>query len=93
MKTHSWTLHVDTQSRTAPAEGRMAALRNDPLGRTTRGVLILALVIGGLGAEAAAISGHGSEGHASNHPAGKARVGTSVYLKTHSHVTNRPWMY
>ena len=92
MKTQKWILPVVMQARIGPAESPTGATRNNPPGRAARGILILALVLGGLGAEAAATSGHGAGDHASaHHTAGNLRPGASAYLTSSGH-TN-PWMY
>jgi hypothetical protein len=94
MKTHKWIPHVVMQARTVPVEGLTGALRTDPLGRAARGIVILALVLGGLGADAAATSGYGSGDHASAHqPTGNIRLGANSYLISRDHITGRPWMY
>jgi hypothetical protein len=85
MKTQSWILPAVMQPRTVPAEGLTAATRTDALGRGARGIAILALVLGSIGAGAAATSGYGSSGHASAHqPAANIHLG---------HLMARPWMY
>jgi hypothetical protein len=77
MKTHRWILHAAIQART------------DPLAWAARGILILALVLGSLGAVAAASSGYGSGDHASAHqPAGNNRLAASS-----GHIIDVPWMY
>lgn len=92
MKTHQWILPAVMQARIGPAENPMEATRTDPPGRAARGILILALVLGGLGAEVAATSGHGTGDHASApHTAGNTSVGASAYLTSYSH--SNPWMY
>jgi hypothetical protein len=79
MKSHKWTPHAVVP--TGP----------DPMGRTTRGVLILALVLGGMAADAAAFSGTG--GHVSAlEPGGSIHVGSPVDLGKATR-TNRPWMF
>jgi hypothetical protein len=81
------------QARMAPAESPAATTRSDPPGRAARGILILALVTGGAGAGAAAISGHGTGDHSSAHQAGNVRPGASAYLTSTSHTIFNPWMY
>ena len=94
MKTHRWILHVAIQPRTVPVDGLPEALRTDPLVRTARGVLIVALALGSLGADAAASSGYGSAGHANAHqPAGNIRLAASANTISSGHLSNRPWMY
>lgn len=86
--------HAVPQARTVPVEGRTESPRPDPLGRTARGILILALVLGSLGAEAIALSSY----HNSNHtgalqPVGSIHVGENAHLVKNNHFINRPWMY
>lgn len=94
MNTDRWTLHAAPQARTVPAEGRTETLRPHPLGRTARGVLILALVLGSLGAETIALSGyHTSEHTGALQPVGSIHVGENAHLVKNNHFINRPWMY
>lgn len=93
MKTHRWIPHAIMQARAVPAEGLTAAVRTDSLGRSAHGFVILALVLGGLGADVAATSAHGSGAHASAHQPGNIRHGASSYLMSAGHTTERPWMY
>lgn len=94
MNTHRWILHVATQPRAVPAEGQTGALRADPLGRTARGILILALVLGSLGVEATALSNHNtSDRTGAMQPTGSIRVGSNAHLVPNRHHINRPWMY
>ena len=62
-------------AQTVPAEGLLGAQRPDPLVRTARGIAILALVLGGLGADAVVSSAHSSADHARTHHAGPREVG------------------
>jgi len=90
MKAHRWTQHVAKHARTVPAESLAEAPRTDPLARTARGMVILSLVIGGLGAAAAASPGHVSADHANGHQqTGDIRLMASTVL----HTANRPWIY
>ena len=75
-------------ARIGPAEGLAEVSRADPPRRAARGVLILALVLGGLGAEGAVTSGHSlgdqaSTQHAAdaNRPAASAYLASSVHAK------------
>jgi hypothetical protein len=64
-----------------PAEGLADVLRADPPRRAVRGILILALVLGALGAEGAVTSGHSAGDQASiRHAAGDNRPAASAYL-------------
>ena len=88
MNTHRRILHDAIPPRTVPVEGLAETPRTDPLDRTARGILILALALGGLGAGAVASPGHGA-GHAISHqPAGTTRLTASASL-----TPDRPWMY
>jgi hypothetical protein len=94
MKTHQWILPVVMQARIGPIESPMGTMQTDPPGRAARGILILALVLGGLGAEAAAIPGHGTGDHASAHrTASNIRLETSAHLTSSGHAIRNPWMY
>ena len=80
MKTHKWILPADMQARIGPAESP-GITRTDPPGRAARGILILALVLGGLGAEGAVTAGHGTDDQASaQHAAGANRPAAGTYL-------------
>lgn len=84
MKTHRSTLHVSVQGQTVPGED---SGRADSVGRTVRGIAIMALLLGsGLGAEVAATSGH-SGTHAS-----AFKLPTPSVSKPHV-ISYRPWMY
>jgi hypothetical protein len=76
MKTHRRIPHAIIQGRT------------DSPRRAARGLVILALVLGSLGADIAATTGHAGARQPSN-----VRRGTSPYLISASHITERPWMY
>ena len=84
MKTHKWILPADMQARIGPAESPAGVTRTEPPGRAARGILILALVLGGLGglgAEGAVTAGHGAGDQASaQHAAGANRPAGSAYL-------------
>jgi hypothetical protein len=88
MKTHRRVRYVAMHARTVPVEGLPETPRTDPMVRATRGILILALALGGLGADAAASSGHGSADHAVSHqPAG------NIHLTASTHAASKPWIY
>jgi hypothetical protein len=95
MKTHRWMPHVVTQERTVPAETLAGTQRTDPLALAARRILILALVLGSLGADAAAWSGYTSAAQANAHQtvgnitlaASDSPISTSV-----GNISN-PWMY
>ncbi len=89
MKAHRRILHDVMPTRTVPVQGLAGALRTDQPIRTARGILILALALGSLGADAAVSSGHSSADHARSHqPAGNIRL-----VATSSHASNGPWIY
>lgn len=93
MNTQRWILHAVPQARTVHIEGKTGALRADPLGRTARGILILALVLGSLGAEAIALSSHNTSDHTrALQPMGSIHVGQNAHPGKKHHI-NRPWMY
>jgi hypothetical protein len=72
----------------------MGVPRTGLLGRTARAMVILALVLGILIADAAAASGHGSGGHARAHqPAGSVRLEANSHLTSSGVISERPWMY
>jgi len=74
-----------------PAEGLAEVSRAHPPRRAARGVLILALVLGGLGAEGAVTSGHNPGDQASTyHAAGDNRPAASAYLTSSGHVKADP---
>lgn len=95
MNTHKWILPADVQARIGPAESPAGVTRTDPPARAARGILILALVLGGLGAEGAVTPGHGtSDQAASAHvTAGSNRLGASAYLTSSPHAIAHPWIY
>jgi hypothetical protein len=81
MNTHKWILPADMQARIGPAGSPAGGTRTDPPGRAARGILILALVLGGIGAEGAVTAGHGAGDQASAHrAAGANRPAASAYL-------------
>jgi hypothetical protein len=89
MKTHKWIPHVVVQARTVPVETLPGALRTDPLVQAARGILILALALGSIGAESAASSGYASAHQA----AGNVRLAESAYPVSSRHVIPDPFMY
>jgi hypothetical protein len=88
MTTHQWIPPAPIQARTGPAGRQAEVTRTDPPGRTARGILILALVLGGIGAEGAVTSGHGTGDHArahhaasNNHPEVGAHLASTVRVR------------
>jgi hypothetical protein len=95
MKTHRWIPHVVTQERTDPVETLTGAQRTDPLAQATRRILILALVLGSLGADAAAWSGYARADQANAHPsAGTISLAAKASPISHGigNISN-PFMY
>jgi hypothetical protein len=91
MKTHRSTLHVSMPEQAVPSEDSTGSARADSVGRTVRGIAILAILVGStFGAEAAATSGH-SGGHANALKMPTASVSKSV--AKHHVISYRPWMY
>ena len=94
MKTHKWIPPVNMQAQTDPAQNQAGVTRTDPPGRAARGILILALMLGGLGAEGAVTPGHGTSDQASSYfAAGNNRPGASAYLTSSGHAKLNAWMY
>ena len=96
MKTHRWIPHVVTQERIVPVATLAGTRRTDPLAQTARPILILALVLGSLGADAA-LSGYASAGQANAHqPAGHISLAANtspVRISTGTGSISNPWMY
>jgi hypothetical protein len=99
MKTHRWIPHVVTQAPTVQVGGLTGAPRTDPLVQASRRILILALVLGSLGADAAALSGYTSAAQANGHQsAGNIRLAATISpsiisTSTGSGTVSHPWMY
>ena len=94
MGKHRRTSHVARYVQAVQANGLIKAPQNVSLGRATGGVVALALVLGGIGAEAAAASTHGGDDHVNaGQPVGSGRIGTSHSLASPDVVSQRPWMY
>lgn len=94
MKTHKWILSADMQARIGPAGSPAGVTRTDPPGRAARGILALALVLGGLGAEGAVTAGHSAGDRASTqHAAGANRPAASAYLTSSVHAKPDIFMY
>jgi hypothetical protein len=99
MKTHRWIPHVVTQERIVPAEALTGTQRTDPLAQAGRRILILALVLGSLGADGVALSGYATAAQANAHQSAgtislavntspnRASTGTGTSSISH------PWMY
>ncbi len=89
------TTYQPNNTGIGPAEGLAEVARVDPPRRAARGILILALVLGGLGAEGAATSGHSTGDQASTqHAAGGNRPAASAYLTSSSvHAKPDRFMY
>jgi uracil DNA glycosylase len=93
MKTHRWLRHVILRINgsvgSAPREPSTGTVR----AWARRGILVLALVLGGLGTAA---SGHASAGHvqASAHqPAANLALSAGAGSISSGHTSRLPWMY
>jgi hypothetical protein len=85
--------HAFMQARTGPLNESPERLRNDPLAQAARGILILAFVLGSLGADAAVSSGQGSAGHATGRqPEVGIHLAASVEGISGGRITPLPWM-
>ena len=92
MKTHRWLRHVITR-----ISGSVGSAPHETSKGTARawarcGVLVLALVLGGLGAA----SGHGSAGHAqasAHQPADNLALSADAGSISSGHTNRLPWMY
>jgi hypothetical protein len=95
MKTHTSLRHVTMRTSGSVGSHRRESPRAMVLARTTRGILVLALMLGSLGVAALASRGHVSAGqvHASTHqPADSPALSTGAESMS-SRGTYRPWMY
>lgn len=95
MKTHQQTLHVAKHARTSPAGSLSETPRDVPLVRATRGILILALALGSLGADVAISSVYGTADHVSGHTsAGNIHLAADISTAVPTtHMANSPWIY
>ena len=91
MKTHGQISHLVMQPRTITVANAPGAQRTDPLVKAAHGLVILALVWGGLGATGAQSLGHGVVRH-THHPAHNASHAATAHVST-SHGKSGPWMY
>jgi hypothetical protein len=83
------TPYVALHARTVPARGITEATPADQPFRVARGILIMALVLGSVGAEAAVASGY-----ASTHQApGTTILAPSATSATSGAKISNPWMY
>ena len=81
MTTHQWIPPVPMQARIGPAGSQAEVTRTDPPGRAARGILIMALVLGGIGVEGAVTSGHSTGDHVpAHHAASSNRPEVGAYL-------------
>jgi hypothetical protein len=88
------TTYQPKHARIGPAEGLTEVSRADPPHRAARGILILALVLGGLGAEGTITSGHGPGDQASTHHAAAAnRPAASAYLTSSAYARPDPFIF
>lgn len=80
------TTQQSKHARISPAECPVQVSRADPPRRAARGVLIMALVLGALGADGALTSGHGPGDQANTqHAAAVNRPAASAYLTSSVH--------
>jgi hypothetical protein len=96
MKTHRSLWHVLMRTDGAVGSHRREPSKGTVRARAQRGILVLALGLGGLGAAALTLPGHASAGHvhASTHqPAGRPVVSTATGSTTSVKAVPRPWMY
>jgi hypothetical protein len=94
MGKHRRPSHAARYVRTVHAAGLIKEPQSVSLGRVTGGVVALTLVLGGLGAEAAAASTHGAGDHVgTGHALGRGHVGASHELASSDSTSGRPWMY
>lgn len=95
MDTHRSLWHAVMQAAGSASGAHRAVARGTVRARAARRILVLALVLGGLGAAALTLPGHGSAGQAgaSAHQRA-ARPGLSTAASTiTSNAVTRPWMY
>ena len=93
MTTHKWIQPFIMQARSGLAESPAGVTRTVPR-RAARGVLILALVLGSLGAEGAVTSGHSTGEQAStHHAAGDTRPAASAYLTSSAYARPDPFVF
>jgi hypothetical protein len=94
MRTHTRTPHALMQTRTIPSDGSPPARRPSPVLLVVRGILILAVVLGTLGAEAAQSAGYVSAGRAGAYQAaGDVRAPAGAYRVSTRPAIDAPWMY
>jgi hypothetical protein len=55
MKTHNWILPAGKHAKTGPVIRAAGAIQADSPAQAARGILVLSLVLGGLGAEGTAV--------------------------------------
>lgn len=96
MKTHRSLWHAAMRAGGWAGSARHEAPKGAVRVRVTRGILVLALVLGGLGGAALALPGHGSAGHvqAPAHQPASDLVHPAAASSTSSvSALRRPWMY
>jgi hypothetical protein len=97
MKTHGQKTYVALHARTATADRSPGAPRTDRLIRTARGLVVVSLVLGSLGASEAESLSLASPGHAGDHQL-VSTVRAAKHAKTTSPIhtgfgISGPWMY
>jgi hypothetical protein len=85
MKTQRSLRHVIMRCGASAYSGRHELPAGTARARVMRGVLVLTLALGGLGAATPALSAHNSAGPARAHSAGHAAMDSIIM--------SRPWMY
>jgi hypothetical protein len=84
---------VDMHSRAVPRNDHMGAPRTESLGQTIHGILITALLVGGLGLAAVATPGHATGNVAAHHQSGQIRHQAQSDPRSTGHIIDSPWMY
>lgn len=88
MKNHGWPLDAPTHVRNNSTDGITG-----PLHRPLHGILVAALLLGSLGADAVA-AGYASGSHpAASPPASSTHPGASAVSESSLYITKTPWMY
>jgi hypothetical protein len=95
MKTHRSLWHVTLRTGGSVGSVRREPSRGTVRARATRGILVLALMLGSLGAAALALPGHGSAGHAASahQPADSLALSAGADSMSSYNTYRRPWMY
>ena len=95
MKSHRSFWHVTMRTCGLRSARREPSTRTVHV-RVVRGILVLALALGSLGAAVVALPGHGSAGRvpaSSHHPANSPAAPTGANSTNAFQMVPRPWMY